>query len=77
MEHFYSDPDLRLKVVEVSDESSGATTDHLIGQKEIAEGLAKIAKTMPRTFARLAEDYDAADVDTFLQMVVFGELIYG
>jgi hypothetical protein len=77
MPHFYLDPDLRIKVVEVSDETSGATTDHYIGQQEIHDGLAKMAKTMPRDFQSLVGDHDSADADTFLQMVVFGETVYG
>lgn len=75
----YENPDLRLKVVEVSDESSGATTDHFIGQKEIADGLNKLAAS--KDYAHhcgdiITENDDATTADIFLQFVVFGEEVY-
>src|SRR5262245_22007204 len=72
----YADPDLRLKVVELSDEYSGATTDHFIGLAEINDGLTKLAasKDYAHHFADIVtENEDATTADIFLQFVVFGQ----
>ncbi len=75
----YEDPDLLLKVVvKDADLDQDIHTDHLIGQQEIADGLQKLAEKYPRRLAEIVEDNgDAETADTMLQMIVFGELVYG
>ena len=74
--HRYEDPDLRIKVVESGD--GDGSTDHFFGQKEIADGLRKMAEKSPSHFADIVNDnQDAITADVFLQYVVFGEIVYG
>lgn len=75
----YEDPALRLKIVVVDDEDTGATTDHFIGLKEIAAGLTKLAASADYNhhFSDIVGDnIDAATADIFLQFVCFGEEVY-
>lgn len=75
----YEDPDLRLRVVVDDDDAGEATSDHFIGQKEIADGLAKLAadKGYCHHFADIvAEQGDAITADVMLQFIVFGKEVF-
>jgi len=79
---WYADPQFWgqpfvIQVYEVDDESTGHITAHYLTEAEFAKGLALLAETIPETFGQLLGDHDAADVDTFLQFVVFGKFVYG
>lgn len=73
----YADPDLRLKIVEI-DEDSGATTDHIVTQADIENGLKLMAEKSGQHFGDLMQETDdAITADVFLQYVTFGEVVYG
>jgi hypothetical protein len=75
----YEDPDLRLRITVEDDDAGSATTDHFITQKEIADGLQKLAadKGYCHHFADIvAETGDAITADVMLQFIVFGEEVF-
>lgn len=50
----------------------------VVSTEEIQKGLAAMAQKAPRHFADLiGENDDAITHDVFMQMIVFGEIIYG
>jgi hypothetical protein len=72
----YEDPDLKIEVTE--DEAEDGEGVHIIGQAEIAKGLAIMAEKYPHHFADMkAETGDAITGDVFLQCVALGEVVYG
>lgn len=69
--------DYRLKVTEVDDESTGHTTDHLVGPADVERGLGVMAKDFPLAFCMiLQDDTDAPCADILLQCILFGEEKY-
>lgn len=45
---------------------------------KMKKGAAKLAKEYPEIFQRIKEEqYDAGDADAWLQMALFGEIVYG
>lgn len=50
----------------------------LINRESLTDALALYASQYPESFARFqSQDYDANDGDLFLQLAVFGKVIYG
>jgi hypothetical protein len=74
----YEDPDLKLKIVEIDDEAKPTSKNHVIGLKEIQEGLQKLASGQYAHHFRdiVDENDDAATADIFLQFILFGEEKY-
>lgn len=69
----YDDPDLKIEVIE--DEEDGT---HIIGQAEIAKGLAIMAEKYPQHFADMKDETgDAITGDVFLQCVALEDIVYG
>lgn len=64
---------------DLADEGEGEGNGSMtIGKDEITKGLAAMAQKAPRHFADLiGENDDAITHDVFMQMIVFGETIYG
>ncbi len=64
---------------DLADEDEGEGNGSMtIGKDEIVKGLATMAQKAPRHFADLiGENDDAITHDVFMQMIVFGEIIYG
>lgn len=60
------------------DEEGSAASTVTIGQQALLNGLNIMAAKAPKHFADLVnENDDAITHDVFMQMVVFGEIIYG
>lgn len=60
------------------DEDVNGKTQWVLNREAVARGLQVLANDRPELFAKIAlEDYDADDADVFLQLTLFGELIYG
>lgn len=52
--------------------------NHKIDLKAVEKGFNKLMRKYPRHYANIKEeDYDFFDVDALLQVIVFGDVIYG
>lgn len=73
----FKNPELKIKITEVDDESTGHITRHIIGLSDIARGLHVMAKDYHAYFGMvLSGDTDAPCADIFLQCILFGEEKY-
>lgn len=53
-------------------------SEYDITKKDLQDGLLKVKEKFPMVYSRIInEQYDAADADVWLQLVVFNEVIYG
>lgn len=66
--------------VEISEEGDpdGKLLKHSINIESLKKGWQLLAEKYPHIFARFQEEqYDASDADVFVQLCVFGEVVYG
>lgn len=74
----YEDPDMSLVVVEDEASTAGASPRHVIGRKELLNGLAIMQAKYPAAFADfMTENEDAETADMWLQCAALGDVVYG
>jgi hypothetical protein len=62
----------------VDDESEDEPKKYSINIESLKKGWQLLAEKYPHIFARFQdEQYDAGDADVFVQLCVFGEVVYG
>lgn len=62
----------------VFEDSEGEYTNLVLNRESIEKGLALMNQKYPKRFGSiLDEEYDAEDADVFLQLCLFGEVIFG
>jgi len=60
------------------DENTGKETEHTLTYEKVEKGLKLMIETAPHNFAAfLSETDDASDADVFIQLCLFGDIVYG
>lgn len=76
LSHYSQDIPMMGGSVDIQDTTDGKR--HSITKKMLLEGLSTMAQEQPQHFSDfVTEDYDANTSDVFLQLCLFGQVIYG